>query len=140
MQKDKSKRPHLAVRAIIVDDNGKVLILRRADTTLGGGKWCLPGGNIEYGQTVGEAVALEVHEETSFTAKDVQFLFYLENLPSLESELHYINIVFKCRAEGNIYLNRESSEYAWIDHSDMHNYEFAFKNDLALGQYWHLST
>ena len=140
MTSDKNKRPYMAVRAIIVNDNGKVLILKRADDTLGGGKWCLPGGNIEYDQTVAEAVALEVHEETSFTAKDVQFLFYLENLPSLESELHYINLVFKCRAEGNIHLNRESSEYAWIDHGDMHNYEFAFKNDLVLEQHWHLST
>ena len=140
MKSDKSKRPYMAVRAIIVNDIGKVLILRRAETTLGGGKWCLPGGNIEYGQTVAEAVAMEVLEETSFTAKDLQFLFYFENLPSLESELHYINLVFKCRAEGDIYLNSESYEHAWIDHSDMHKYEFAFKNDLALEQHWQLST
>lgn len=135
----KNKRPFLAVRAIFTGRDGKVLILRRADTTLGGGKWCLPGGNIEYGQTVAEAVALEVHEETSLKAREVQFLFYLENLPSQESELHYINLVFKCRTEGTIHLNHESSEYAWIDHNDMHNYKFAFKNDLVLQQYWHLS-
>ena len=136
----KSNRPYLAVRAIINSKDGKVLILKRAGDTLGGGKWCLPGGNIEYGQTVAEAVAMEVHEETSFTAKDVQFLFYFENLPSQESELHYINLIFKCNVEGDIQLNRESSEYAWIDHVDMHNYEFAFKNDLAIEQYWHLRT
>jgi len=136
----KSNRPYLAVRAIITSKSGKVLILKRADDTLGGGKWCLPGGNIEYGQTAGEALALEVLEETSVTATDAQFLFYLENLPSQESELHYINLVFKCRAEGDIQLNPESSEYAWTDQSDMHNYEFAFKNDLALQQYWHFST
>lgn len=136
----KSKRPFLAVRAIITARDGKVLILKRADTTLGGGKWCLPGGNIEYGQTVAEALAAEVHEETSLTARDVQFLFYLENLPSQESELHYINVVFKCIAEGTIHLNHESSEYAWIDHNDVYNYKFAFKNDLALQKYWDLST
>ena len=136
----KSKRPFLAVRAIITGRDGKVLILRRTDTTLGGGKWCLPGGNIEYGQTAAESVALEVLEETSLTAKDIKFLFYFENLPSLESELHYINFVFECRAEGNIQLNRESSDHAWTDHNEMHNYEFAFRNDLALEQYWHLST
>ena len=56
--------PVVAVRAIIVDDAAKVLVLRRplGSTTAGG--WCLPGGKAEYGETLDQAVRREVLEET----------------------------------------------------------------------------
>jgi ADP-ribose pyrophosphatase YjhB (NUDIX family) len=140
MQSIKMNRPFLAVRAIITNEVGKMLILRRSNTIQGNGKWCLPGGNIEYGQTTLEAVASEIKQETSLAVRDVKFLFYLENLPSEESELHYINLVFKCLTEGNLLLNHESSEYAWIGPGEIHIYDFAFKNDKMLDTYWDLYT
>lgn len=57
----KSKRD--AVKCIIKNDD-KVLILRRATTTLGSGEWDLPGGGIEKGEEAEEAVKREVKEET----------------------------------------------------------------------------
>jgi len=138
MKSEKSNRPYLAVRAIIANDSEKVLILKRANTVQGNGKWCLPGGNIEYGQTAVEAMVREIQQETSLRTKDIKFLFYLENLPSEESELHYVNLAFLCTAEGNLQLNYESSEYAWIDSADIHNYIIAFKNDEILKKFWHL--
>ena len=138
MKSEKSSRPYLAVRAIITNDYRKVLILKRSNTIQGDGKWCLPGGNIEYGQTAIEAMAKEILQETSLRTKDIKFLFYLENLPSEESELHYVNLAFLCTAEGNLQLNYESSEYAWVDSADIHNYTLAFKNDEILKKFWHL--
>ena len=140
MKSEKSNRPHIAVRAIITNARGKVLILKRAGTKHGNGKWCLPGGNVEYGQTINEAVAREIEQETSLTCKEFDFLFYLENLPSEESELHYINLAFRCIAEGIVKLNHESSDYAWIDSIKMKNYKIAFRNDEILLRYWHLIT
>jgi 8-oxo-dGTP diphosphatase len=132
----KSNRPFLAVRAIITNTDEKVLILKRSNTIQGNGKWCLPGGNVEYGQTAVEAMANEIKQETSLISKDIKFLFYLENLPSEESELHYINLVFVCSTEGNLKLNYESSDYAWIDPGEIHDYNIAFKNDVILEKYW----
>jgi mutator protein MutT len=136
----KSYRPFLAVRAIITDKDGKVLILKRANTIQGDGKWCLPGGNIEYGQTAAEAMANEIKQETSLISNDIKFLFYLENLPSDASELHYISLVFICSTEGNLQLNYESSESAWIEPGEIQNYNFAFKNNVILKKYWHINT
>jgi len=135
----KNKRPFLAVRAIITDEDGRVLILKRANTVQGNGKWCLPGGNIEYAQQVNDAVTKEIEEETSLICEDVKFLFYLENLPSEESELHYVNLVFLCSAEGTIELNSESSDYAWIGSDEINEYNMAFKNERALKQFWYLN-
>jgi 8-oxo-dGTP diphosphatase len=140
MQSMKMNRPFLAVRAIITNENGKVLILKRSNTIKANGKWCLPGGNVEYGQTIKEAVHLEIQQETSLITKEVKFLFYYENLPSEESELHYINIVFQCTAEGNLQLNHESSDYAWIDSGAMNNFSIAFRNNKILEKYWNLKT
>jgi 8-oxo-dGTP diphosphatase len=135
----KVERPFLAIRALITDENNKVLILKRDNTLQGQGKWCLPGGNIEYAQGVNEAVIKEIEEETSLICKDVKFLFYLENLPSEESQLHYVNLVFLCSVTGTLKLNSESSDYAWIRSDEIDQYKFAFKNDKALNQYWKIN-
>jgi 8-oxo-dGTP diphosphatase len=135
----KSSRPYLAVRAIITNESGRVLILKRANTAEGDGKWCLPGGNIEYGETIEETVAREIMQETSLNCTDIRFLFYIENPPSEESELHYINLVFVCGGDGKVKLNCESSEYAWIGYDDIHNYKIAFKNDEILLGFWNLN-
>jgi mutator protein MutT len=140
MELKKSNRPYLAVRAIITNELGKVLIVKRANTSHGDGKWCLPGGNIEYGQTAAEAMERELKQETALMCKNITFLFYLENLPSEESELHYVNLVFECSAEGKVQLNYESSDYVWIDSVSMNNYKIAFRNDEILGRYWHFNT
>jgi 8-oxo-dGTP diphosphatase len=134
----KSKRPYLAVRAIITNETGEVLILKRANSSHSNGKWCLPGGNIEYGQTAAEAMAREIKQETSLNCTDIKFLFNHENLPSEDSELHYVNLVFKCSDGGKVKINYESSDYAWINLSDLTNYNIAFKNDEILRRYWSL--
>ena len=136
MNYEKTKRPFLAVRAIIANDDGKVLILKRANTLHGDGKWCLPGGNVEYGQSVQEAVKKEIKQEIFITCTDFFFLFIVENLPSEESDLHYVNLIYKCVSEGILHLNYESSDYAWIGPEDLKDFKFAFRNDIALGMYW----
>lgn len=56
-----------AVSAVVLDDQGRVLLHRRRDNEL----WALPGGAIELGESVAEAIMREVREETGY---DVQVL------------------------------------------------------------------
>lgn len=62
-------RQLVAATAIVVDDRGRVLLHRRADN----GLWGLPGGAVEPGESVREATAREVREETGYTARVVGF-------------------------------------------------------------------
>jgi 8-oxo-dGTP diphosphatase len=62
-------RPFLAASAAIVR-GGKVLVVRRARPPAGG-LFSLPGGVVEVGETLHEAVAREVREETSLTIEPV---------------------------------------------------------------------
>ena len=50
-----------AVSAVVIDA-GRILLHRRRDN----GLWALPGGAVEVGESVGEAVVREVHEETGY--------------------------------------------------------------------------
>ena len=59
---DPASRPQLAVSAVIFRD-GKVLLVRRARSP-GKGFYSLPGGRVEYGESLHTALAREVDEET----------------------------------------------------------------------------
>lgn len=57
MSDQKTKlRPVPVVRLIVPNAEGRVLVLKRCNTGYGGGRWCLPGGKIDYGQTVEETI------------------------------------------------------------------------------------
>lgn len=127
-------KPVVSVRLIIKNAEGKVLILRRPENSHGQGGWCLPGGKVDFGDTVEETVKKELKEETSLESTNARFLFYQDSLPSEESEMHIINLYFECEAEGSIRLNEESAEHAWITASDLKDYRFVFRNDDGLNR------
>lgn len=124
------------VRLIISNSAGRALILKRANTGHAPGAWCLPGGKINYGETVKEAAERETREETSFVCVSTRFLFYQDSLPLESGAMHCINLYLECAVQGNIALNHESSRFAWIGPEDLPNYEIAFRNDTALIRYW----
>jgi ADP-ribose pyrophosphatase YjhB (NUDIX family) len=55
----------LTVGCVLRDAEGRVLLMRRSDN----GLWGLPGGGVEPGESVAEAVAREVYEETGLTIR-----------------------------------------------------------------------
>lgn len=57
--------------AVVFDgERRKILLTRRADN----GRWCLPGGHVEPGETVAEACIRELHEETGLHARPVRLI------------------------------------------------------------------
>lgn len=56
-------RPIVGVGAVIIDDNGKVVLIKRKFEPLAG-QWSLPGGSLEVGETLEAGVAREMLEET----------------------------------------------------------------------------
>ena len=129
-------RPVPVVRLIVRDPEGKVLILRRAATAYGEGAWCLPGGKVDYGETVEQAVAKELNEETTLACEGARFLFYQDSLPPEPGGMHCINLYFECRVAGEVVLNSESSAAAWIGPGDLEGYRITFRNDEGLRRYW----
>jgi mutator protein MutT len=97
------------VNAVILNEKEEVLLLRRAD---GKFKGCLtmPGGKVEPGETLSEAMIREVKEETNLDVIGHQFInkFYF---PKIDVEVG----IFFAQTSGTIDLDlRESSEYFYI--------------------------
>lgn len=130
------QRPVPAVRAIIPDAEGRVLLLQRSANSYRGNHWCLPGGKVDYGRMVEETVVQEVWEETSLRCISTRFLFYQDSLPLEPGGMHGINLYFECRTEGSVQINPESVAYAWIRRAELDRYAIAFRNDEGLLRYW----
>jgi len=140
MTNQQNTHPVPAVRAIIENGSGKILLLRRANTASGNGAWCLPGGKIDYGQTAEQAVIREVAEETGLQVTDAQFFMYQDSLPPSPGEMHCINLYFKCLCTKTVHLNAESSEHIWADAHALENLKIVFGNKDAAALYLKMAT
>src|ERR671936_629063 len=102
-------RPFLAASAAIVRD-GKVLLVRRAQPPANG-LFSLPGGVVEVGETLHEAVAREVREETSLTIEPVALAGFRETIVRDQQnriERHFVILPFAARwIAGEPVLNDE---------------------------------
>ena len=114
-------RPILAVSAAIIRD-GKVLIVRRARPPARG-LYTLPGGGVEAGETLVEAVMREVREETGLEIEPVALAGYREAIArdgEGRVERHFVILPFAARwIGGEPVLNEELSEAAWRDPSEL---------------------
>ena len=102
-------KPELAVSAAIFRD-GKVLLVRRAGAPAKG-LWTLPGGRVEVGETLVEAVRREVMEETGLTIDVIDLAGYRESiLPDAVGDRgrHFVILPFAARwVAGEVTLNDE---------------------------------
>jgi len=112
-------RPYLAVSAAIFRD-GRVLIVRRARPPARG-VYTLPGGGVELGETLEEAVVREVREETSLDVEPVALAGYRQAIArdgEGRIERHFVILPFAARwLGGDISLNEELAEAHWLEPS-----------------------
>ena len=101
---------------VIFDEEGKVLILLRPKTVRWGpGKWALPGGHIEEGETPMMAACREVREETTLLIPNPKQFHVSDN-----GEVVY----FVCdRFEGDVEIDFEHDDFAWVYPTDLTNYD-----------------
>jgi len=115
------KRPFLAVSAAILRD-GKVLIVRRARKPALG-VYTLPGGVVEAGETLHEAVRREVREETALEIAPVTLAGHREVVirdGDGRVERHFVILCFAARwLGGEPALNEELDEARWIDPAEL---------------------
>jgi ADP-ribose pyrophosphatase YjhB (NUDIX family) len=109
-------RPFLAVSAAIFRD-GRVLIVRRAQPPAHG-LYTLPGGGVELGETLEEAVVREVREETALDVEPVALAGYRQAIVrdgDGRVERHFVILPFAARWRGGeVSLNEELAEWHWL--------------------------
>ena len=110
-------RPYLAVSAAIFRD-GRVLIVRRARPPAHG-LYTLPGGGVELGETLEQAVVREVREETALEIEPIALAGYRQAIARDDDgriERHFVILPFAARwIAGEIVLNEELAEAHWLN-------------------------
>ena len=114
-------RPFLAVSAVIVRD-GKILIVRRARPPAQD-RYTLPGGVVEVGETLIEAITREVEEETALSIEPIELADYREVIARDDEnrlKRHFVILVFLARwRAGEPAPNDEVAEARWIEPKEL---------------------
>ena len=90
-----SPRPTVAVGAVVLD-GGRLLLIERG-TPPAMGQWTVPGGRVEPGERLRDAVRREVFEETGLQVTVGRMLGWVERI---DSSFHYVILDFECTLDG----------------------------------------
>jgi len=103
----------LSSHAVIFDKDNRVLLLKQ---NYGDGRWGLPGGSLEKGETVHDALIRECYEEIGIKVK----IEYLSGI-YYHSEFNSHVFIFKCNDinENIIKLSNEHSEYKYVEINEL---------------------
>jgi 8-oxo-dGTP diphosphatase len=106
--------PQLAVSAAIFR-NGKILLVRRARSPAKG-YYSLPGGRVEFGETLHAALHREVDEETALKIEIIGLAGWREVVPGATGGGHYLIMSFAARwSSGEVVLNDELDDFRWLE-------------------------
>jgi len=105
--------PQLAVSAAIFRDD-RILLVRRARSPAKG-FYSLPGGRVEFGETLHAALHREVDEETALKIDIVGLAGWREVVPGISGSGHYLIMSFAARwRSGEPVLNDELDDFRWL--------------------------
>ncbi len=116
---------------IIIRYQGKIVLIQRGEPPFG---VALPGGYVEYGESLETAAAREALEETGLRGRNLQqFKAYSD--PQRDKRQHNISIVFTADGEGISQAGSDAKEIVLISPDEIEKLEFAFDHKQILMDY-----
>ncbi len=130
----------IAMKALIADHTGNILILREAGTYEEGtnlGKYQLPGGRINPGEPFLDGLQREVLEETGLTVEVDQPIYVGEWFPVIKGVPNHIVAVFlACRAMStDVRLSEEHDDFKWVRPAEAFGYNLIDPEDKVIQAY-----
>jgi len=122
--------PFTTVDAII-EINGGVVVIQRSNPPFG---LALPGGFVDYGESLEEAVIREAKEETGLDLTDLQ-QFHTYSQPNRDPRFHTIGTVFIAKAEGRPKAGDDAAGLKIVKLSEVGKLDFAFDHKMILKDY-----
>jgi 8-oxo-dGTP diphosphatase len=89
------RRPVIGVAVAAKTADGRWLLIRRGDT----GQWALPGGTLEWGETLRQAAARELAEETGVEQATLGELLGVYSEPGRDERFHAVTVVIQATVE-----------------------------------------
>ncbi|MGD0598427.1 MAG: NUDIX hydrolase [Terriglobales bacterium] len=143
MKREYPESPLVGVGAVVVDrhsddrrDDQRVLLIRRGQPPLLG-EWSLPGGVLECGETLREAVVREAQEETGLLVETVELLGVYERVIRGDDgrvQYHYVLIDFLCRpVGGDLKAGSDAADVRWFTRDELPALKLAYDaSDVVL--------
>jgi len=111
--------PIVGVGAVVLAADRKTVVLIRRGQEPRKGEWSLPGGAVELGETVEEAVVREVLEETGLRVEPIRILKVIDRIHREDAgrvRYHYVLVDFLCHvAAGNLIAGSDAAEACWAN-------------------------
>ncbi len=120
-----SVHPVHVAAAVIVDDNSRILIAQRPSDKHQGGLWEFPGGKVEVGEGVEQALIRELEEELGITPSEFRPLIKIRHDYSDKSVLLDVWRVSRFSGEPH---GREGQPVSWVEKSRLSEYQFPAAN------------
>lgn len=92
------RRPVVGVAAAAHTDDGRWLLIRRADT----GTWALPGGTLEWGETLRVSIERELLEEAGLESSTFERVVGVFSRPDRDVRFHAVTVVVRVRIEDGL--------------------------------------
>ncbi len=119
------ERPVVGVGGVVVRD-GAVLLVQRAREPLEG-QWTIPGGGVEVGETLKEAVARELKEETGLEVRVLELVDAFERIvpdDTGRARFHYVLLDYLCEPlGGELRASSDVRDVAWVRPEDFSRYQ-----------------
>lgn len=133
--------PFLTVDAIIAlldlkDSVLRVVIIERSNPPFG---WALPGGFVDYGESLEDAVMREAKEETSLDIFGLK-QFHTYSKYGRDPRFHTVSTVFTAQAKGNPRAASDAKNIKVIGENDLDRINFAFDHKEILKEYFGLQN
>jgi len=134
MKREYPETPLVGVGAIIIED-GRVVLVKRGHPPLEG-KWSIPGGVLEIGETLRKAAVREALEETGLAVEPGELLGVFERvIPDEQGRMryHYVLIDFLCRrVAGELEAGDDASEVRWVRREELAGLELARETEEVI--------
>ena len=123
------QQPVIAVGAVVVHQN-RILLIRRGKEPAKG-EWAIPGGRVELGETMHEAAAREVMEETSVSIRPGELVYFFETIqPDPDGRIRYHYAIFDFMAQylaGEPNPRDDALDARWVSATDADTYNLNIK-------------
>jgi O-acetyl-ADP-ribose deacetylase (regulator of RNase III)/ADP-ribose pyrophosphatase YjhB (NUDIX family) len=124
------KSPFVTVDAIIEIDAG-IVIIERSNPPFG---WAIPGGFVDYGESLEEAVTREAKEETGLEITDLHQM-HTYSVPSRDPRFQTVTTVFSAKANGTPKAGDDAAAINVIKPQQIDSIQFAFDHQQVLKDY-----
>jgi len=123
VQREFPETPLVGVGAVVVDE-GRVLLVRRGREPLKG-KWSLPGGMLELGESLTAGVVREVREETGLNVEPIELIELLDRVHREEDRVryHYVIADYLCRVvDGDLLAASDADAVRWVERPEWNSH------------------